>query len=406
MSRLAGPLTVAPVLLALLVPAAPAQDGDIYYKAPSRFDQDDLKELLKSDLGELTEAQKTKAATVVRYLVYRLTDKQRHGTPGDMAGVVKEGEIWIGNVYHSSTKNLPFREEFRKQMLAELKRITEPRKQHAITKVNAARVLARLAGTTGDEEVVDHLVAVVSDKNQVDGARYWAFRGLRDLFALRHERAAADDGTGPAVKNVAAMKKAAEAVAQFIERPLPVKADAPAEEKNGLRMVRREAIRALAEMREPKAGKAALVLTRLVAQDKGLALVPRLDERIEAAIGIGLLRPDADFQPGYALPHVARMLVEFLRGAQSKSNREPWKVHAARLEEAFRHMARPDAYGKDAAVQAFAKVVLPMMVDLSEKELVPNPRPLQDFAGMPPAAASVYKSDPKSTVEARPAGDE
>src|SRR5207302_1447903 len=120
-----------------------------------------------------------------------------------------------------------------------------PAKQHNITRVNASRVLARLASVSGHEETADLLVKVIEDRGEVDGARYWALRGLKDLLARAHQKPPV------VIKDAQRRAKIAETLVQFIERKPVLDKGTPEEELDGLRVMRREAVRALSELREP-----------------------------------------------------------------------------------------------------------------------------------------------------------
>src|SRR5207249_1059559 len=172
------------------------------------------------------------------------TEHRFHSEKGRMGRLVVDADSLIKQVYGPETTNTPLQKEFGKKMLEELDRVTAPKEQHAITRVNAVRLLARLAEESGYEESIDVLVKILTDPNEVDGARYWALRGLRSLFGRADKKLPLN--VAPARRT-----KAVEALVQFIERKADISKNTPEEELEGLRVMRREAIRALAEIRDP-----------------------------------------------------------------------------------------------------------------------------------------------------------
>jgi hypothetical protein len=298
---------------------------------------------------------------------------------------------------------------FRTKMLEALGQALAPDDQSALAQVNLARVLARLAKDSGHVETADLLLKVLTATKQglpnpkyVDGARYWALKGLKELLLRESQKP-------PMAAKMSAKlhEQIAEALVQFIERKPVLEKNAPEEELDGLRMVRREAVRALALLPEPLfAGNpkahTALALLRVLRKDKELVPEPRLDEQLEAAVGLARLRADAknDYQPGYAAYHLAYFLKEVAeRYALGKDKGEPWKVHGARLFDAFRAMQA--AFPNDAAVKAVAPLGLGVGKAIEELKAVDTARGAVITwlnANPQPAVPSVYKSDDKAVV--------
>jgi hypothetical protein len=207
-----------------------------------------------------------------------------------------------------------------------------------IAQVNAARTLARLA-ELAQPELVDPLAELARDSKMNGGVRYWAFRGLRDLLAQRTE-------DGPVVDK-ARIDKAAAAVVEFLkQKPLVDASLATREEIDGFRLLRREALRALAQTRLPvgtsKGPSPVLMLAQFAGNDRRISPLPRLDERLEAAIGLARMRSSKDnglFQPDYAVWQIGLFLEVWGKTAndnREKKDRErvrPWKIDAARLTE-------------------------------------------------------------------------
>ena len=392
--------------------AARAQER--YLKEDRRFDTgriDALKAGLGSE-GAPTAAQTEAAEICARYLVYRFTDPKLSKTstpPGAINRLLTECEHWLRQVFVSKeATNAQMQALFRGKMLEALGQVLAPSDQINITRVNAARVLARLAALGGEEETAKLLLKVLKDPNEVDGARYWVLRGLKELLVR-------DARNAPAARLSAKVREQiAEALVQFIERKPALEKGTPEEELDGLRVVRREAIRALALMPEPLfAGNprahTALALLRVIRQDTELVPEPRIDERVEAAIGLASLRADPAYQPGYAAYHLAHFLHDFGEGfakrIQGQITRQPWKIHAARLFDALRAMQA--AFPNDPTVKA----VVPQGIALTqaiEKQPanagVVNSRLNKWLNDNPqPVVPSVYKGDAKAVVAPRAA---
>jgi hypothetical protein len=212
-----------------------------------------------------------------------------------------------------------------------------------IARVNAARVLAKLA-ELGSPKLSDALVSVLDDPEQNIAVKCYAAKGLGVLAAFQ-----------PAVMTPEREKKAADSLASFIEHPMTLTATTTPEEVEGYRYVRREAIRALAQFHNPAAsekGHGALALLRVVAKD-GLVPTPRIDERVEAAIGVARLRAslDKEYNLDYALAQIGLFMEDFtLASTRAKEAQQeggkatkaaevfPWKILAARQYDAIEQM--------------------------------------------------------------------
>jgi hypothetical protein len=220
-----------------------------------------------------------------------------------------------------------------------------------LARVNGARILARLA-KAGQEETADLLAETVADPQQNDGVKYFAFQGLRELFAQANQ-------PNPTIFQGKAGKeregRCLEALVNAAGRNVPGADDLPREEREGMRVVRREALHALAMNRRPGItnDKGALVLrpAQVLAQAAradGVIPEPRLDERVEAAIGLARQSPKAfdGYQADYAAYQLAWFTADFGR-ASNAGTKELWKTSAARLIEAFEGMKTETGALKD-----------------------------------------------------------
>jgi hypothetical protein len=406
------------------VRAAPAQD--VYLKETRLFNTEKSEALSAALAAEEppTDAQVQAAEICARHHVYRLTDPKYRDpkTPaGSMNRLVEQCNHWLSQAFKSKEKRNPqMQVVFRNKMLEAIDNALKPEDQSPLAQVNVTRVLARLAKDSGHVETANLLLKVLSERKKglpdpkyVDGARYWALKGLKDLLLNESQKPPMAARMDPKLR-----EQIAEALVAFIERKPALEKNAPQEELEGLRMMRREAVRALALIPEPLfAGNpkahTALTLLRVLRKDKELVPEPRLDEQLEAAVGLARLRADAknDYQPGYAAYHLAHFLKEFGERFNNRSTtdragqREPWKVHGARLHDAFRAMQT--AFPNDPAVKGVAPVGLALGQALEKKPeaagdairdantwLTGNPRP---------PVASLYKSDENAVVTPRAA---
>jgi hypothetical protein len=204
-----------------------------------------------------------------------------------------------------------------------------------IVKLNAARILARLA-ELGQPELADDLIDVIRDPKENDGARYWALRGLRDLLATSF-------GLELPTLEKPRIVKIATAVTEFLAQKPAIIDATPQDEIEGYRILRREAVRALAQTRLAVVNdkvRPALVLARFTGNDETIQPLPRIDERLDAMIGLLRMRPGKEspgFQVDYAVEQIAHFVSYF--GTVANSHREasglarlrPWKVDAAHV---------------------------------------------------------------------------
>lgn len=224
----------------------------------------------------------------------------------------------------------------------------------AIARVNAARVLAKTA-ELGQGDLADVLLEVFEKEvakprsgvprsgERNDGVIYHTLRGMRELLAVPNPAPPA-----PPVLSAERDLKLAQALIAFVTKPVKFAGDTPKDEIEGYRSMRREAVKALAYCRAPGLkgkDRPGMVLLRVAASD-GLTPEARVDERVEAAIGVARMREAFDgkeFQPEYAAYQLGAF-VEYLGSYYSEASlpkedrpRElrPFKIYAARLIEAL-----------------------------------------------------------------------
>jgi hypothetical protein len=270
-----------------------------------------------------------------------------------------------------------------------------------IARVNAARILARLA-EEGQAVVAADLAQILEHPYEHDAVRLWAIKGLREVFRL------------PPAGDEAVRQRAGVAVCQWLDARCRLEpralAGLSAGEVDGLRYLRREAIRALAEVRRPwvierrqgkgwqREGPVADLLYRLATASPEVAPAPSRSERVEAADG--LCRIPAKQVPGYhadLVAHaVARLATDLDLAAHQDEGRDGdrWPYYAVRLAEGFQALHQGLAAGDPAAayvgqVLAQTRPVLENLFDAGQ-----HPQGLRDLhdwlRAHPPTAQALY----------------
>jgi hypothetical protein len=283
------------------------------------------------------------------------------------------------------------------------KKVMEVQAFKPIAKVNVARVLARSA-VLGQGELADVLVDLLQDANQNDGVKYYALQGLSNLFNLPMQE--------PPVLNRDRQAKAIKAVIEFVNRKAAFTAVTGPDEVEGFRVLRREAIRALAACRIPAINdtdRPALVLLRVVAREDFEPKL-RMDERIEAAIGLARMRMEknSNYQPDYAAQQIALFLDEFTTWVQEErrktdvlNEKRPRRIAAARMLEALEVMKNENKSPYIDKLYQDGKAGFKPLLERVEKDLEADPSDLLALVdNNPPAAKELFKGVADSTVKA------
>jgi hypothetical protein len=272
--------------------------------------------------------------TGAKFYAYRVTwQPYQKDTSGKMDALLKELKNEIGSALRNRPNTQAFLTQFERQLVLHLKEVLK--NQLAIARVNAGRMLEYL-GEVGDEDAADAMVEVLDDANQNDAVKFYALRGLKNLFVQAFQ-------TSPVTfQNKDREARAILALIKFIERKPTVSPNATKEELDGYRFVRREAIRALGYTRYPAVevkgkleGRTAQVLLRVVVADGAVVPEPRLDERVEAALGVTRLKADLfkGYQPDYAARYVGTLVVYLAKPATRAVAGVPFKMFAAELQD-------------------------------------------------------------------------
>lgn len=284
-----------------------------------------------------------------QWYVYRLTWTEYQDTSG------KAGDRSIRDIAQEAMSQIPavdarkpltpqqqqFVRDYGKALTARLREVLKnPR---PIVRINAAMILARL-GEAGYEEVADVLVDILKDPQESDAIKFWALKGLSNLFALSR---------GPSAQkfNREREERVVRTLLDYLGRNWALPESATPEEQAAVHYIRREVIRTLAETRYPafeiatkdkkKTFEALTVMALLrVMHKEGVEPPPTVAEQVEAAIGLcqlqGRLLP-GDYQADYVAFQVGRFIVEFVNRclAERDQSKEPWRRNAARLELAL-----------------------------------------------------------------------
>jgi hypothetical protein len=217
--------------------------------------------------------------------------------------------------------------------------VLEYEKAKPIHKIHNARILAKVA-ELGEGKLAETLIKVLKDNNQNDAVRYYALRGLRNLLAQVQPQQM------PPLLNKEEEGKCAEAIIEFLQRKPDLTPEASQEEKDGFRVLRREGVRALAQIRTPAVNdkvRPAFVLAQFAGTDERIQPPPRIDERLEAAMGLARMSSaqDKSYQPDYAASMIGTFLAAFGTAAngdkegKSAERLRPWKIDAVHLREAL-----------------------------------------------------------------------
>jgi hypothetical protein len=362
--------------------------GEGKVELQKKFDKNSkrLAELIKGKDGQGNAAVPTaKDMDAIKvaagWYTLRLTWRQiknppRKGMP-NIAKVHQELDVVLRDIDAASKNNEKFRQLFIPELAANLKAIFEQGTRYS--RIHAALMLHRLA-QTGEQLLVKAHVAVLKNTKYEDAMKLYALKGLKILLAKmpaapqkEAERKAFNDRYGPAVKELLDI---------IAKSPSIPKGTTPAESvrvKRVYQYLRREAIRAVAQVKMPalavgKDGKTvegpiAYQLLRVVANDK-MNPPATLSERVEAAIGLLQYSPDpaSPVQTDLTLYFIGELLrdlatdfnLDVVRTGSRLSNprkktdprsvrAEPWLVYAYRFQHALDQL---ETAAKDAPTKA------------------------------------------------------
>jgi hypothetical protein len=411
--------------LAWLVPGALAQQPIDGAEGERSLDAKELKgderntfNKLKEGNIEYSKEYKPILEKAAQWFVYRVTwpQYQRKSLPDatdrqTVHDIVSEcnRQLLDRSKLHSKEatreKQLLFLQEYTREVIKAIDDVLK--NPMAIARVNAARILAHL-GKTGPEEVGDYMVKVLKDKEQLDAVKLYALRGLKELFIGVYSQPEPKDRK---FKSAIREAQLVQAVVEFLHREPNFPKNTPADEIEGFRYVRREAVRALAALRSPlivqkKAvfAKPALELLRVMAKE-GYTPESSISERIDAALGFLQMQGKGypTYQPEHAGPVLGQFVIDFAlaydddRKNKGPERREAWMVLAVRVQqgcENWKTECKDTAYAKGLTEQ------INLVLRAVEKDQVASVERLRDFLKKSkPTSTSLYKDDDKSMVE-------
>jgi hypothetical protein len=311
-----------------------------------------IEDLIKGKANAKANAEAVDVAA--QWFVYRVTWTDYQTTPGAISGshgVMSELDQFLADAAKNKPATTPLLEMFSERVAEHAKKVLQNDKP--VARVNGARILARLA-EAGQEEVADVLAETVKDPQQPDGVKYYALKGIKELFAN------ASLPTATVFKLKTGMEREVRclsAVGAAVNRKTTIAEDMPRDEKEGIRVMEREAVRALAMNRRPAVAddsgamveSPALTLLR-VARVDGVLPEPRMDARVDAAAGVARMSSKAfdGYQPDYAAYQLGWFIADFAQAqATNTPAKEPWKVEAAKLSDAFGEMKTQSAKLKE-----------------------------------------------------------
>ena len=261
-------------------------------------------------------------------------------------------------------------------------------------------VVPRLAEGNADR-LAEVCLQLLESPRANDGMRYYLFRCLTDLLGVPSEK--------PLLKPDL-VTKAIEAGIKTVEKKVVYPKATSRQEVEGYKALRLQAVRLVAQARTPvlpSKAQPALVLARVVGNDESIVPAPRIEERLEAAIGLTRLAPVQakfpDLQMDYAAYLIGNFFVDF--GEQFNKNVEAktalarlrlWRIDAARLLEAIEVLR---ANSKNAYVAQVVQQSIPILNKI-EQNVTTDQNVLDDWLrNNAPPNTTLFKNDPASTIK-------
>ncbi len=388
---------------------APADASLTELDMESRKHRDVLQRLLRGDMPANPNDKSHVAAAdfAARYATYRFTFSRFHkvatGTDNrdTLDGLYYEFDRDIKGLVGGKEKTKDFARLYAQKVIEHGLEVLDhgQREDNPLVQVNIARVLARTA-VLGHPSLAVAADKILTDPNTSEAVKYYMLRGLRDLLAQM------PNPTQSLGDNLEA--KIAKDLVEFITRKVEISPITPQDEKDGLRMVRREAVRALAQLHNPgRPGKGAPATVLLhIMNKKGFNPEPLVDERMEAAIGLARLRPgmDKDYQPAFAAQQIALFLNDFAEyySTTKKEERRPCRIPAAQLLDALESLKNDT---KDKYVLSLFDTNKPgaQVLERIVAEQTANPADAVDFASRnSPPIPKLFKNGPAEAAPAPP----
>jgi hypothetical protein len=310
-----------------------------------------------------------------KYATYRVyLDHLELPPAGKIDRAFKEFESDVAEINKYKPMTQPLADIYRDKVREHALEVIQYEKAKPIHRIHNARVLARIAALGQGKPLADTLVTILNDSTQNQGVHYYALRGLRTLLEQIQPMQM------PPLLSRDEEAKCGEAIVAFLSRKPDLPAGASQQEKDGFRILRREALRALAQVHIPEINekvRPALLLARFAGEDESIQPSPRIDERLEAAIGLARMQSAQakQYQPDYAAGQIAKCIGSFAQKANEEREGDkrthPWKIEAARLGDALTAL-KADS-GKNAYVAQVADRGIRLLQDVVRgKDLNPG----------------------------------
>jgi len=294
-----------------------------------------------------------------------------------------------------------------------------------IVRLNAGMIAAEV-GRMGYDGAAELYIKILEKEDMSDGYKEWALKGLHNLFVIVPELVAPDK-TVFQNNNRGLLspleRHAIKALINYIERKVDWTETTPPEEVDGLRYVRREAVRALGHVRVQTVknlgnvdSRPAFVLLK-VARNDIPSLWPRdprdqyPTEQLDAIIGFCRLKPDInvrDFNLDYAVYHLGRAIYSMaeFRVAHGTDASISWKAAGSWLKEALETLKSTSQTLKIENAQLVDELInrcdfnilQPIESGIAGNQ--PNLGPLgQWLQANPPKSTSLFKNDPATVIK-------
>ncbi len=348
-----------------------------------------------------------------RFYVYRLTRPEFQSDPGKIDAIFKEFESILKQL--KTPADNPFNTSFLEKILEKTKEIITNTSISA--RINAVRMQAmcpaeisscNLAGQKIlPEQFMESFIAVLQ-KSPDDGMKLYALKGIRDTYKALRPMAVLKRASSRVTLSPALEVKVAETLAQLIETPTVYPVGTAPEIVEGYRVLRREALKALAQSRSPisgEKGRTAFILAKF-ANGSDIKPEPRLDERAEAAIGLLNLRlqdPDAsEYNMEAALYQFSSFLIDYFQLFNSRNDSDaeklfPWKYYAAIITDALDELNK-EVKNFPYIVEMVQKIGLGLS-DMEKLDKAAVPQLATFVQSKAPASLLIYKKIPGTEVK-------
>jgi len=348
-----------------------------------------------------------------RFYVYRVTLSENQSEPGKMDSIFKQFESVLRQL--KTKEDNPFNTSFLAKILEKTKEVIPNTSISA--RINAVRMQAMCPAEivtcdlAGQKILPDQFMASfleVLQKSPDDGMKLYALKGISDTYKVIRPMALVKKASSRVTLNPALEVKVAETLAHFIETPMVYPAGSAPEIVEGYRVLRREALKALAQSRAPisgQKGKTAFILAKF-ANGSDIKPEPRLDERVEAAIGLLNLRIQevdaSEYNMEAALYQFSSFLLDFFQRYNSRNDSDaeklfPWKFYAASITDSIGELNK-EVKNVPYIVEMIQKIGLGLS-DMEKLDKAAVPQLATFVQSKPPASLLIYKKIPGTEVK-------